>query len=994
MPAPTPDEFWTLLAEANLTDRGGLDKLRREFEGLPFPPGASAATATELIARWLVKRTVITEWQARRLVRGEKGPFFLGEYRLLDRFETGRGGSVFRARHEPSGRLVGVTALNNKWCQQAEVWSDILKRTKVAKQASNPVLTRTNSLEKSGSQRFILSEDTVGLPLAEELASRGPLPVTEAGSIVLAVACAVAELHRLGVVHGGVSLDTVRRESPPAAAKDQSGPIRLLQFPLVTDPHLVPLRFQCDAPDAVARLGTRASFVPPEWLSAGRTCDTTGDVYAIGCLFHALLTGAPPCWQGDPQKTLAHVASGNGPAKLGLPRVPAEVATLVSYLTARDPAERYPTAAEAALAIAACLGIEPELAGLPEQQPMLTPGSGPGEASGSIACESALGGLPRIDSSSPPSASSGSTTSRRGAVSAARPAWLWPAVAGLGLLTTAIGGGVLVLSNTAGKGGGTVPVTATSGSSLPGGGSPEPAPPGAAPPANGSPADTRQRTGAGVPATAVVVDRIVDTDSPDIPFQPPQPPGPPPELHYLPPGSQLVLLARPAAALATAEGKLFARSLGPRAAAALEAAAQLAGCPPEEIAEIQSGWQAGGPDEVIGGTLIRGVERLIVATDRTARQRAWGPTEEVDCEGEIIHRLATVALWLPTDADDKALFVGPEELVRQTIIAHRQAGGAGSAAGVEASLPRDLEMLVGMLDSTRHITLLGSPNYLLYDGRPVLAGPLAKLVEPLSWFLGDSLRAAALSMHFEQNCYLELDAIAPADTPPKQLAQKLSANVAALAEAAEDYCNALDPHPYGRKLVMRLPRMLGVVADHIHAGTEGRGVVVNAWLPEHAAHNLALATELALEQTPRAASEQVATTGSSAKGGPKPPSGALDRLAQPISLVFGKDTLEKSIQMISDEIGVEMEIIGPDLQLEGITKNQSFGLDQKNKPAVEILRAILAKANPDGKLVYVVRTTDGAEKIEITTRAAVEKRGDTIAPGQNPPAPPDESAEK
>jgi hypothetical protein len=104
-----------------------------------------------------------------------------------------------------------------------------------------------------------------------------------------------------------------------------------------------------------------------------------------------------------------------------------------------------------------------------------------------------------------------------------------------------------------------------------------------------------------------------------------------------------------------------------------------------------------------------------------------------------------------------------------------------------------------------------------------------------------------------------------------------------------------------------------------------------------------------------------------------------------MSLVFVKDTLEKSIQMIADEIGVEMEILGSDLQLEGITKNQSFGLDEKQKPAAEILRAILAKANPDGKLVYVIRKTDAGERIEITTRAAVEKRGDTLAPGQDAP---------
>jgi hypothetical protein len=81
-----------------------------------------------------------------------------------------------------------------------------------------------------------------------------------------------------------------------------------------------------------------------------------------------------------------------------------------------------------------------------------------------------------------------------------------------------------------------------------------------------------------------------------------------------------------------------------------------------------------------------------------------------------------------------------------------------------------------------------------------------------------------------------------------------------------------------------------------------------------------------------------------------------------------------------------MDISGPDLQLEGITKNQSFGLESRDKPAREVLVEILAKANPDGKLVYIVRQEDGVETILVTTRAAVEKRGDKLPPGLEPPA--------
>jgi hypothetical protein len=101
-------------------------------------------------------------------------------------------------------------------------------------------------------------------------------------------------------------------------------------------------------------------------------------------------------------------------------------------------------------------------------------------------------------------------------------------------------------------------------------------------------------------------------------------------------------------------------------------------------------------------------------------------------------------------------------------------------------------------------------------------------------------------------------------------------------------------------------------------------------------------------------------------------------LGRKMSLTFARDTLEKSIQMVSEEIGLPIEILGKDLELDGITKNQSFGLEERNQTADAVLRAILARSNPDGKLVYVIRSRDGVESIEITTRAAAAKRKDPL----------------
>jgi hypothetical protein len=165
--------------------------------------------------------------------------------------------------------------------------------------------------------------------------------------------------------------------------------------------------------------------------------------------------------------------------------------------------------------------------------------------------------------------------------------------------------------------------------------------------------------------------------------------------------------------------------------------------------------------------------------------------------------------------------------------------------------------------------------------------------------------------------------------------------------------------------------MLRAVAANTRAGTEAPAAVLTVRLPPRAGHNLALATELALAQ-PRLA----ATTAAAAADAPQT---ALERLEKPMTLVFNKDTLDNTVQMIAEEVGVRIEILGKDLELDGgITQNQSFALDERDKPAAAILRTVLAKANPDGKLVYVVRVTDGVESLVITTRSAAEKRGETL----------------
>jgi hypothetical protein len=115
---------------------------------------------------------------------------------------------------------------------------------------------------------------------------------------------------------------------------------------------------------------------------------------------------------------------------------------------------------------------------------------------------------------------------------------------------------------------------------------------------------------------------------------------------------------------------------------------------------------------------------------------------------------------------------------------------------------------------------------------------------------------------------------------------------------------------------------------------------------------------------------------------PKSPQTIAERLKQVTSLRFANEPLEKSLAILADDIGIKIEVLGVDLEADGITRNQAIvNLDENNRPASEIFRSIMLKANPDGKLVYVIRAgADGTEILTITTRAAVAKRGDKLPP--------------
>ncbi len=313
------------------------------------------------------------------------------------------------------------------------------------------------------------------------------------------------------------------------------------------------------------------------------------------------------------------------------------------------------------------------------------------------------------------------------------------------------------------------------------------------------------------------------------------------------------------------------------------------------------------------------------------------------------------AYYLPTAGENKVFSVMPLQEMKD---AEEQ---ASDRTDDPVEMGKEMDKLAKQTDRDRTFTLLFSPTWLNGPGKSLLDGPFAALRDPLNDFLGDEVRAVALSLNWGADFFAELRAYSSVDGP-QELARRFRERIGQLSDRVDSYVAALNPGPYSRRILTRFPEWLRLASEYTRVGEDENQALARCYLPSPAGHNLLMASELLLSQG--------VGGGAMASAAPKKPAGPADALKQKITLSFARNSLETTIDLLSKEIDTEFVIVGGDLQLEGITKNQPIVLDEKDKPAGEILRTVMLKANPDGKLVYVFRPKEpgGKDVIFITTR--------------------------
>ncbi len=284
-------------------------------------------------------------WSLRRQIFEARN---LGRYRLKRKLASGGMGDVWVAYHPGLKRDVAVKILRNDIRGESENAVHRFEREARATadlQHPNTIRVFDYGATQDGLLYYVM-ELLEGETLAEHVERAGPLPPARAVHIIGQAARALAEAHERGIVHRDVKPENLFLTS----LGGEHDFVKVLDFGIA--------KMSEDGEGAVTRTGFLLGtplYMSPEVL-AGMSADARSDVYALGAVLYYLLCGKPP-FEGDSPSSaiLGHLHRTPLSPSIYL-RTPLseELEAIVMRMLRKDPAERYATATDLALALASC----------------------------------------------------------------------------------------------------------------------------------------------------------------------------------------------------------------------------------------------------------------------------------------------------------------------------------------------------------------------------------------------------------------------------------------------------------------------------------------------------------------------------------------------------------------------------------------------------------------------------------------------------------------
>jgi WD40 repeat protein len=268
------------------------------------------------------------------------------------RRELGRGayGVVFLAFDPRLRRQVALKLPRPEVMVTAEMRARFEREARAAAVLDHPNLVPVFDAGEEGSISFIASAYCPGVTLSEWLKARAePVPPRLAARIAATIAGAIGHAHARGVLHRDLKPGNVMLEPLPDGGPHSAGCDGMNFIPKVADFGLA--RMNTVGTEATAATQSGEILGTPSYMSPEQADGRTGaigpatDVYGLGGILYALLTGRPPFQSHSPLDTMLLLRTQEpiAPSRLR-PRLPRDLETVCLKCLDKRPQKRYASA--------------------------------------------------------------------------------------------------------------------------------------------------------------------------------------------------------------------------------------------------------------------------------------------------------------------------------------------------------------------------------------------------------------------------------------------------------------------------------------------------------------------------------------------------------------------------------------------------------------------------------------------------------------------------
>ncbi|GAA2112650.1 serine/threonine-protein kinase [Streptomyces synnematoformans] len=269
-----------------------------------------------------------------------RGALLGDRYQLREPLGAGGMGTVWKATDRLRQRSVAVKTLTGfDGADSSELARRFQREIRAASLLRDPHIVEVHDsgeCEVDGRPvLYLVMEEVAGEPLNRLLGDRDrPRTLTEISRWGDGICAALEVMHRAGIVH--------RDLKPANVMIGPDGHATVLDFGIARlDSEGVDLSTLTHTGHVV---GTFA-YMSPEQAQGTTALDGRSDLYSLGCLLYAALTGRPP-FTGSWQEVLSQLSSDELPSPPSTRRdgIPAAWDDLVRDLLAKEPADRPPDA--------------------------------------------------------------------------------------------------------------------------------------------------------------------------------------------------------------------------------------------------------------------------------------------------------------------------------------------------------------------------------------------------------------------------------------------------------------------------------------------------------------------------------------------------------------------------------------------------------------------------------------------------------------------------